>query len=192
MIKDHSYSERKPLLGLFVCDYQQGFFYMHHPTQDSTYHSLCYTSCETLAGCRRKEILYLTMHSTYGNSNMETHCQYMGYSFWLAARVVLYTPSHTQDRTYHGICYISLGGLAGTRNSYNCVDRATQLTTVWTGLHSSQLCGQGYTAHNCVDRATQLTTWQLCGQGYTAHNCVDRATQLTTVWTGLHSSQLCG
>ena len=41
----------------------------------------------------------------------------MGYSFWLAARVLLYASSHRQDNTYHGLCYTSRGALAGTRNS---------------------------------------------------------------------------
>ena len=39
----------------------------------------------------------------------------MGYSFRLAARVLLYAPSHRQDSTY--LCYTSRGALAGTRNS---------------------------------------------------------------------------
>ena len=41
----------------------------------------------------------------------------MGYSFRLAARVLLYASSHRQDNTYHGLCYTSYGALAGTRNS---------------------------------------------------------------------------
>ena len=41
----------------------------------------------------------------------------MGYSFRLAARVLLYASSHRQDNTYHGLCYTSLEALAGTRNS---------------------------------------------------------------------------
>ena len=41
----------------------------------------------------------------------------MGYSFRLAARVLLYASSHRQDNTYHGLCYTSRGALAGTRNS---------------------------------------------------------------------------
>ena len=41
----------------------------------------------------------------------------MGYSFRLAARGILYVPSHRQDSTYHGLCYTSRGSLAGTRNS---------------------------------------------------------------------------
>ena len=47
----------------------------------------------------------------------ETRCCHMGYSFRLAARVLLYAPSHRQDSTYHGLCYTSRGALAGTRNS---------------------------------------------------------------------------
>ena len=40
----------------------------------------------------------------------------MGYSFRLAARVLLYAPSHRQDSTYHGLCYTSRGAVAGTKN----------------------------------------------------------------------------
>ena len=81
---------------------------------------------------RRKEMLYLTMHSIhfiygYMTSDIwlrtilivreETRCRHLGYSFWLAARVLLYAPSHRQDSTYHSLCYTSRGALAGTRNS---------------------------------------------------------------------------
>ena len=88
----------------------------------------------------RKEMVYLTMHSThfiYGYMasdilwlrtilivRKETCCCHIGYSFWLAARVLLYAPSHRQDSTYHrqdstyySLCYTSRGALAGTRNS---------------------------------------------------------------------------
>ena len=41
----------------------------------------------------------------------------MGYSFRLAARVLLYASSHRQDNTYPSLCYTSRGALAGTRNS---------------------------------------------------------------------------
>ena len=47
----------------------------------------------------------------------ETHCRHMGYSFWLAASVLLYASSHRQDNTYHSLYYTSRGTLAGTRNS---------------------------------------------------------------------------
>ena len=80
----------------------------------------------------RKEMFYLTMHWThfiYGYMasdiwlrtilivRMETRCHHMGYSFRLAARVLLYAPSHRQDSTNHGLCYTSRGALAGTTNS---------------------------------------------------------------------------
>ena len=81
---------------------------------------------------REREMFYLTMHSThfiYGYMasdiwlrtipivRKETRCRHIGYSYRLAARVLLYAPSHRQDSTYHGLCYTSGGALAGTRNS---------------------------------------------------------------------------
>ena len=80
---------------------------------------------------REREMFYLKMHSThfiYGYMasdillwtilivRKETCCRHIGYSYWLTARVLLYAPSHRQDNTYHGLCYISCGALAGTRN----------------------------------------------------------------------------
>ena len=79
-----------------------------------------------------REMFYLTTHSThfiYGYMasdiwlktilivRKETRCCHIGYSFRLAARVLLYAPSHRQDSTYHCLCYTSSGALAGTRNS---------------------------------------------------------------------------
>ena len=81
---------------------------------------------------REREFFYLTTHSThfiygYMASDIwlrtilivrnETRCRHIGYSYRLAARVLLYAPSHRQDNTYHGLCYTSSGALAGTRNS---------------------------------------------------------------------------
>ena len=80
----------------------------------------------------RKEMFYLTTHSTYfiyGYMALdiwlrtilivrkETRCRHIGYSFQLAARVLLYAPSHRQDSTNHSLCYTSRGALAGMRNS---------------------------------------------------------------------------
>ena len=80
----------------------------------------------------RKEMFYLMMHSThfiygYMASNIwlrtilivrgETHSHRIDYSFQLAARVLLYAPSHRQESTYHSLCYTSHGALAGMRNS---------------------------------------------------------------------------
>ena len=71
-------------------------------------------------------MFYLTMHSThfiyfYMASDIwlrtilivrkETRCHHIGYSYRLAARVLLYAPSHRQDNTYHGLCYTSRGAL---------------------------------------------------------------------------------
>ena len=51
----------------------------------------------------------------------ETRCRHIGYSYRLAARVLLYAPSHRQDNTYHGLSYTSRGALAGTRTVVSVV-----------------------------------------------------------------------
>ena len=76
---------------------------------------------------RERNVFYLTTHSThfiYGYMasdiwlrtilivTKETRCRHIGYSFRLAARVILYASSHRQDNTYHGLCYTSRGALA--------------------------------------------------------------------------------
>ena len=53
----------------------------------------------------------------YQIAREETRCCHIGYSFWLAARVLLYASSHRQDNTYHSLCYLSREALAETRNS---------------------------------------------------------------------------
>ena len=35
---------------------------------------------------------------------------HIGYSFRLAARILLYASSHRHDNTYHDLCYTSRGG----------------------------------------------------------------------------------
>ena len=56
----------------------------------------------------------------------ETHCCHMGYSFRLAARVILYASSHREDNTYHGLCYTSRGALAGREAGTRGRSRQTQ------------------------------------------------------------------
>ena len=47
----------------------------------------------------------------------DTHCcHYISYSFRLAARGILYAPSHRQDCTYHILWYASYEAQAGTKN----------------------------------------------------------------------------
>ena len=80
-----------------------------------------HSDCEK--GEREREMFYLTTHSThfiYGYMasdiwlrtilivRKETRCRHIGYSYRLTARVLLYAPSHSQDNTYHGLCYTSL------------------------------------------------------------------------------------
>ena len=57
------------------------------------------------------------MVKDHSDSERRNRCRHMGYSIRLAARILLYASSHRQDNTYHGLCYTSLGALAGTRNS---------------------------------------------------------------------------
>ena len=93
---------------------------------------MMYPSLTQIPNQGRKEMFYLTTHSThfiYGYMasdiwlrtilivRKETRCHYIGYSFRLTARVLLYAPSHRQDNTYHSFCYTNRGALAGTRNS---------------------------------------------------------------------------
>ena len=54
--------------------------------------------------------------SVYEIAREETRCRHMCYSFRLAAKVLYYASSQTEDNTYHGLCYTSRGALAGTRN----------------------------------------------------------------------------
>ena len=71
---------------------------------------------------KRKEMFYLTTHSQVNTASdiwqrttqiarAKTRYRHMGYSFRVAARLIL------QDNTYHGLCYTSRGALAGTRIS---------------------------------------------------------------------------
>ena len=93
---------------------------------------ICITIYNKSEQVRKWEMFYLTTHSTqfiyaYMASDIwlrtilivrkETRCRHIGYSYRLTARVLLYAPSHRQDKTYHSLCYTSRGALDGTRNS---------------------------------------------------------------------------
>ena len=95
---------------------------------------------------KEREMFCLTTHSThfmYGYMasdiwlrtilivRKETCCCHLCYSYRLTARVLLYTPSHRQDNTYHCLCYTSRGALAGTRNS----SMSVYLNVIHTELH---------------------------------------------------------
>ena len=67
-------------------------------------------------------MFYLTTHSTrlYGvghKDHSDSERENKGYSFRLAARILLCASSHRQDSTYHGLCHTGRGALVGTRNS---------------------------------------------------------------------------
>ena len=52
------------------------------------------------------------MVNNHSNSERKPAVGHMGFSFRLAARVLLYASSHRQDNTYHSFCYTSRGALA--------------------------------------------------------------------------------
>ena len=87
MVKEHSESERQRKEGNILFNNALNTFYLW---------------------------LYGVRHLVKDHSESESH---MGFSFRLAARVLLYAPSDRQDNTYHGLCYTSRGPLAGTTNS---------------------------------------------------------------------------
>ena len=61
--------------------------------------------------------LYDVGHMVKDHIEETRYRHYMGYTFRLAAMVILYAPFHRQDITYHGLCYTSRGALDGTTNN---------------------------------------------------------------------------
>ena len=57
-----------------------------------------------------------------------------GYSFRLAARVLLYASSHRQDNTYHSLCYTCRGALAGTSTATKLTARAVAVCLFGCGV----------------------------------------------------------
>ena len=80
MVKDHSDNERGRKKGKVLFDDQLSIFIM------------------------------VIWHQAYGKTDRdETHgCHYIGYFFQLAARDLLYAPSHGQDSIYHVLCYTNM------------------------------------------------------------------------------------
>ena len=68
------------------------------------------------------------MVKDHSDSKRGTRCCHIGYSFRLAARVLLYAPSHRQDNTYHGFCYTSRGALAQTQEILDYTKSSTMAT----------------------------------------------------------------
>ena len=81
---------------------------------------------------RRKEMFYLTTHSTHfylrlygvrhmvkGHSDIEKGNPLPPHMllFLINSKCSFICTAHRQDSTYHGLCYTSRGALAGTRNS---------------------------------------------------------------------------
>ena len=99
----------------------------------------------------RKEMFYLTMHSThfiYGYMVKDHSDSEKGNPLppQLAAWVLLYAPSHRQDSTCHNFCYTSHGTLAGTRklNGFTLKDRSND-----PSHHEQTLLPQSYISLPC-------------------------------------------
>ena len=84
--------------------------------------------------------LYGVRHMVKDHSDSEgeeTLCCHIGYSFWLAARVLLYVPSNRQDNTYHGLWYTSREALMRNSSSdikqcrLSCGIRYFNLSQIW-------------------------------------------------------------
>ena len=130
MVKDHSDSERGNLLpphGLLFSINSKGSFICTIHRQDSTYHSLCYTSRGALAGMRNSSMgpphegsirrpiapwanaLTTELHLA-PNNNMKTKCnQSMRASN--TATWFLYTMYHTTDKIPSHFSCRSMGGM---------------------------------------------------------------------------------
>ena len=95
----------------------------------------------------------------------ETLCCHIGYSFRLAARVLLYAPSHRQDSTYHSLCYTSRGALAGTRNSSMGppwrIDPTTHRTMSERSYHGATSRSSPVTAPSIKPVPTVLTLYKM-------------------------------
>ena len=72
----------------------------HHPTDREMFYLMTH-STHFIYGYKASDIWLRTILIV----RKETRCRHIGYSYRLAARVLLYAPSHRQDNTYHGLCY---------------------------------------------------------------------------------------
>ena len=89
----------------------------------------------------------------------EIRCRHMDYSFRLAARVLIYAPSHRQDSTYHGLCYTSRGALAGTRNSSMGPPRHDDCTALYSDYERLSIRRQIYS--KICTKYTQICLYRL-------------------------------
>ena len=73
---------------------------------------------------------------TFWTVREETRCcHYIGYSFRLAARVLLKAKSHRLDNTCHGLCYTSRGALTGMLYGVGCMLEVNELEESELTLH---------------------------------------------------------
>ena len=115
MVKDHSDSNRgnslATLHGLLfpIRSGQVRVFNVHIQSKLLLHTSVTGTS----TGLHLHRFLCLVQGSTRSPTGIGSRRR----AFRLAARVLLYAPSHRHDSTYHSVCYTGYGALAGTGNS---------------------------------------------------------------------------
>ena len=93
----------------------------------------------------------------------KTRLRHMGYSFRVAARVLLCASSHRHDITYHGLRYTSRGALARTRNRWMgppwSIDPTTHYTMSERSYHAATT--------TCEDIAISVTNITIPAQPVT-------------------------
>ena len=94
----------------------------------SLYIPWCMRSLSCLHDLKKegRKSFYLMIKDNSDSERETCCCNLMGYFFQLAARDLLYTPSHRQDSTYQVLWYTSCEALVGMRNS-SWVNRDTEI-----------------------------------------------------------------
>ena len=101
------------------------FFWFYYQICTNSQQNTRYRICLVLHGRKEGNVLfndalntfYLRLYGIGPLSERGNPLPPHGLLIPLAAKVLLYAPSHRQVSTYHGLCYTSHGALAGKRNS---------------------------------------------------------------------------
>ena len=138
------------------------------------------------------------MVKDHSDSEKETWSCHMGYSFWLAARLLLYAPSHRQDNTYHGLYYTSCGTLASTRNSLMGppwrIDPTTYHTMSERFYHRATYHGRCYTSRGALAGTrnnSKGSPWRIdptthhTMNEHSNHRATSHSKQQTYIWVGI-------
>ena len=126
-----------------------------------------------------KEMFYLTTHSThfylwlYGIGHMvkttqigreKTRCHhYMGYSFWLAAMVLLYAPSHRQDSNTICGALVWMSNILMVKHVDNAKNNTKTMVYSWASRRKSLLALPEFSSPSlyCIQTVTTVESWLL-------------------------------